>query len=310
MSTQTSTGHTRSVPAVAVTSDGRRAVSGSEDGTLKVWDAERGIEQHTFTGHTTAIGADSRFGFGKRIATVAVTADGRKVVSGSWDGTIKVWDLLRGDELRTLEGHGDGVYWVTPIGSRAVSASWDRTIKWWDLERGTELRSLSGPEGHVNGVAVRQRGRCAVFALGDRTLEVWDLEQGAKLYTLEGPKAAINALAISGDGRHAVLALDDSTLRLWDLKRGAELRTLTGHAKRLWAAGMTPDGTRAVSVSDDHTVKLWDLRNGKTAATFTGEGGMRSCDVAADGLTIVAGERSGRVHILRLVSRGSLQCAE
>jgi hypothetical protein len=106
-------GHGHGVRAVAVTPDGRRAVSASRDRTLKVWDLESGRALRTLEGH------------GRRVMAVAVTPDGRRAVSASYGGMLKVWDLERGRELRTLEGHGSGVgaVVVTPDGRRAVSAS-------------------------------------------------------------------------------------------------------------------------------------------------------------------------------------------
>ena len=79
--------------AVAVTADGQRAVSASDDNTLKVWDLASGAELHTLSGHTDAVNA------------VAVTADGQRAVSASCDNTLKVWDLASGAELHTLSGH-------------------------------------------------------------------------------------------------------------------------------------------------------------------------------------------------------------
>ena len=112
-------GHSSSVSAVAVTPDGRRAVSASDDQTLKVWDLERGEEVRTLKGHSSSVRA------------VAVTPDGRRAVSASDDQTLKVWDLERGEEVRTLKGHSGWVYAVavTPDGRRAVSASDDQTLK-------------------------------------------------------------------------------------------------------------------------------------------------------------------------------------
>ena len=120
--------------AVAVTRDGQRAVSGAEDGTLKVWDLERGALLATLEGH------------GDTVWAVAVTPDGRRAVSGLDDHTLKVWDLERSALLATLEGHGDTVWAVavTPDGRRAVSGSDDRTLKVWDLEQGALLATLGG----------------------------------------------------------------------------------------------------------------------------------------------------------------------
>ena len=80
---------------MAVTADGQRAVSASDDDTLKVWDLASGAELHTLSGHTDSVNA------------VAVTADGQRAVSASDDNTLKVWDLASGAELHTLSGHTD-----------------------------------------------------------------------------------------------------------------------------------------------------------------------------------------------------------
>jgi WD40 repeat protein len=117
---------------VAVTPDGRRAVSGSCDKTLKVWDLETGDEVLVLAGHSDWVYA------------VVVTPDGRRVVSASGDETLKVWDLETGDEVRTLAGHSDCVYSVavTPDGRRAVSASNDNALKIWDLETGVIIATF------------------------------------------------------------------------------------------------------------------------------------------------------------------------
>ena len=117
-------GHTRQVNAVAVTADGRQAVSASNDLTLKVWDLRTGKDLLTLEGHT---------GF---VTAVAVTADGRQAVSASFNGTLKVWDLRTGKTLYTLEGHASSAVAVTADGSHAVFASDDETLKVWDLRTG------------------------------------------------------------------------------------------------------------------------------------------------------------------------------
>ena len=124
-------GHASSVWAVALTPDGRRALSGSGDKTLKVWDLESGREMRTLEGHAGGVRA------------VALTPDGRRAVSASIDKTLKVWDLESGREMRTLEGHAGGVYAValTPDGRRAVSASDDKRSRSgiWKVARRCEL---------------------------------------------------------------------------------------------------------------------------------------------------------------------------
>jgi hypothetical protein len=122
------------VNACAVTPDGRRVVSASEDSTLKVWDLETGRPLATLEGHARGVTA------------CAVTPDGQRVVSASLDSTLKVWDLETGRPLATLEGHAAGVRAcaVTPDGQRVVSASQDKTLKVWVLKTCTCLVTHRG----------------------------------------------------------------------------------------------------------------------------------------------------------------------
>ncbi|MEO1528801.1 MAG: protein kinase, partial [Planctomycetota bacterium] len=135
-------GHSDWVRSVAVSHDGRRVVSGSDDDTVKVWDLESGRELASLEGHSDWV------------RSVAVSHDGRRVVSGSDDDTVKVWDLESGRELASLEGHSGTVLSVavSPDGRRVVSGSVDSTVKVWDLESGRELASLEGHSGTVLSV--------------------------------------------------------------------------------------------------------------------------------------------------------------
>jgi WD40 repeat protein len=110
------------------------------------------------------------------IRAVAVTPDGRRVVSASDDRTLRLWDLGSGQMIRTLEGHRDEVsaVAVTPDGRQAVSASDDRTLRLWDLSNGQTLRILEGHTGSIKTVAVTPDGRRAVSGSDDRTLRLWD----------------------------------------------------------------------------------------------------------------------------------------
>src|SRR6476620_1278111 len=122
-------GHSNWVNAVAVTFDGKRAISGSSDNTLKVWDLTTGKEEFTLKGHNNSVNA------------VAVTEDGKRAISGSKDNTLKVWNLITRKEEFTLKDHRKSVKAVaiTPDGKRAISGSDDKTLKVWDLSSGNVI---------------------------------------------------------------------------------------------------------------------------------------------------------------------------
>ena len=288
-------GHDGIVSSVAVTR--KWAVSASRDGTLKVWNWENGQEENILRGHDHWVFA------------VALTRDGRRIVSGGGNGLIKIWDLVTGHEVCALMGHVGQVraVAVTTDGRLMVSASDDHTIKVWDLESGRELRTLRGHTERVMGVAVTPDGRQVVSASFDETLKVWDLESGQTLRTLRGHNNAVTAVAVTPDARRAVSASYDHTLRMWDLASGHDLQTLRGHNDIVWAVAVTADGRHLLSTSGrdkrlhGNTLKVWSMESGMCLCTFTGETAMRCCACAADSRTIVAGNNLGHVDFFKLV---------
>ncbi|MFM6136201.1 MAG: WD40 repeat domain-containing protein, partial [Sphaerospermopsis kisseleviana] len=188
---RTLTGHNGSVNAVGITPDGKKAISASDDRTMKVWDLHTGKELSTLTGHNSSV------------LSVAITPNGKKAVSASHDETLKVWDLETGKELSTLTGHKNWVEAVaiTPDGKKAVSASHDLTLKVWDLQTGKELSTLTGHNFSINAVAIAPDGKKAVSASPDQTLKVWDLQTGKELSTLTGHNDYVRAVAITPDGK-------------------------------------------------------------------------------------------------------------
>ena len=118
--------------------------------------------------------------------SVAASPDGRRIVSGSEDNTVIVWDLETGEPINMLVGHKGSVRSVTvsPDGRHIVSASHDNTVIVWDLETGSPIRRLTGHQGWVWSVAVSPNGRRIVSGSEDQTVAVWDLDTGQRLATL------------------------------------------------------------------------------------------------------------------------------
>jgi len=294
-------GHSASVLGVAVTPDGKRAVSASWDHTLKVWDLETGRALRTLEGHSLPVSG------------VAVTPDGKRAVSASWDQTLKVWDLETGCALHRLEGHSASVLGVavTADGKRAVSASGDDTLKVWDLETGRVLRTLEGHSDSVSGVAVTSDGKRAVSASEDKTLKVWDLATGRVLHTLRDHSAPVEGVAVTADGRRAVSASADHTLKVWDLETGCALRTLEGHSAFVYGVAVTPDGKRAVSASRDQTLKVWDLETGRALLTLEGHSAhVAAVAVTADGKRAVSASEDRTLKVWDLETDHALHPLE
>ncbi|XXT24073.1 AAA family ATPase [Sorangium sp. So ce429] len=294
-------GHTYSVEGVAVTADGRFAVSASYDQTLKVWNLGTGQLVRTLEGHADIVNG------------VAVTSDGRFAVSASWDKTLKVWDLGTGQLVRTLEGHADIVNGVavTSDGRFAVSASYDQTLKVWDLGTGQLVRTLEGHTDIVYGVAVTSDGRFAVSASGDKTLKMWDLGTGQLLRTLEGHTYIVFGVAVTADGHFAVSASGDKTLKVWDLGAGQLVRTLGGHTGSVLGVAVTSDGRIAVSASYDQTLKVWELGTGQLVRTLEGHTDrVNGVAVTSDGRFAVSASYNQTLKVWDLGTRQILHTPE
>ncbi|MFN6481215.1 WD40 repeat domain-containing protein [Nostoc sp. DedQUE07] len=308
---RTLTGHNSPVNAVAITPDGKTAVSGSNDRTLKVWDLQTGKEMEIspLTGHNDSVRA------------VAIAPDGKTAVSGSQDSTLKVWDLQTGKEISTLTDHNDSVSAVAiaPDGKTAVSGYYEKiaydrydhsTLKVWDLQTGKEISTLTDHNYPVRALAIASDGKTAVSGW-DRTstLKVWDLQTGKEISTLAGHNSRVNAVAIAPDGKTAVSGSDDKTLKVWDLQTGKEISTLTGHNDSVSAVAISLDGKTAVSGSyeeiayyryDHSTLKVWDLQTGKEISTLTSHNDPVSqvaIAIAPDGKTAVSGSDDNTLKV-------------
>jgi WD40 repeat protein/uncharacterized caspase-like protein len=286
---------------VAMTSDGRLALTGSIDKTVKLWDLKSGRLIRTLNGHSQAVNS------------VAITPDGQRGLTGSDDKTAMYWDLENGTMICTLRGHEEGIRSVaiTPDGRRAMTGSNDNTAKLWDLKSGRQLYTFRGHSKEVNAVAVTPDGRRALTGSYDRTTKVWDLESGRLLCTLQGspdrfPEGhgdGVLAVAVTADCRRALTGSYDWAARLWDIESGRLVHTLRGHRDWVNSVAVTRDGRRALTGSNDKTAKLWDLDSGRLLHTLKGHDGLvLAVAMTGDGRLALTGSNDGTAKLWNLES--------
>jgi WD40 repeat protein len=178
-----------------------------------------------------------RAGHSSWVCAVAVDSARGIVAGGSWNWTVKLWDLATGKELRTLAGHTDEVVCAVAVGgTRGIVAggSKDQTVRLWDLAAGHELRTLAGHKSRVGSVAIdAARGIVASDSV-DGTVKLWNLATGQEWRTLKGHTAPIASLAIWPEPDLVISGSADGTIRLWSLTEGKFLAALVSLGQQGW----------------------------------------------------------------------------
>lgn len=186
-----SSGLNGGVDKLAITPDGKRAVSGHDStGRVIVWDIAKGFALHVMTDHHWPVSA------------VAVSPDGTRALSGSIDGVLKLWDIGTGKQLRSWLGHEQGTYGaVFPAdGHHVLTGSGDRTIKLWDLDTFKEVRRFEGHEGTVYALALSADGKRLASGSLDGTARLWDVDTGNQIASFDPGTGPIYAVAFAADG--------------------------------------------------------------------------------------------------------------
>ena len=210
------------------------------------------------------------------VRSVVFSRDGKQLASGSYDKTIKIWDVTTGKVLNTLKGHEGLVNSVgfSPDGKQLASGSDDKTIKIWDMTTGKVLNTLKGYEGSVNSVGFSPDGKQLAYGSDDRTIKIWDVTTGK---VLKGYEGVVTSVGFSPDGKQLASGSDDKTIKIWDVTTGKVLNTLPseryankGHESSVNSVVFSPDGKQLASGSLDNTIKIWDMTRGKVLNTLKG----------------------------------------
>jgi len=257
---QTLEGHAGDVRSVALSGDGRFALSGSGDRSVRLWQLDSGRAVRTFNGHTDCV------------RSVCLTPDGRLALSGSWDSTLRLWDVATGKCLRVLEGHSNYVNSVvlSPTGRRAFSGSWDKTLRFWHVPTGQCLQTFQGHDNYVDSVCPSPDGRFVLSGSEDNTARLWEVASGRCLRCFEGHTDWVQSVFLSIDARWAISGSKDWTVRLWDVATGRLERVFEGHTSPVNSVCLSPDGLWAISGSKDKTVRLWEVATGRLVHVFEG----------------------------------------
>lgn len=239
------------------------------------------------------------------VESVVFSSDGRRVVSGSHDRTVRVWDVETGEELRRLD-HENWVerVWFS-IDDRQIVSGSAETVRVWDAETGEKLCQLNH-EDPVRSLGFSASTRLLISApfthfTGRRgygpTLRVLDVETGKQIRQLVSCEEQVISLGFSSDGLKIVSGDEGNAVRVRDAQTGEELCRLDGHGDSIWSVAFSPDNQRIVSGSFDNMVRIWDAETGEQLQQLVCHDLVYSVAISPDGKRIASGSADTTVRV-------------
>jgi WD40 repeat protein len=248
----------------------------------------------TFTGHTGSVN------------DLAVTPDGKALITGGDDRTVRVWDVGSGKQLRSYQGHMMKVLAVAvrPDGRQIASASEDGAIRLWDMSSEDDHKALTEATEPIWAVAVSPDGKHIAAAGADKMVRIYEAETGKLEAELAGHTSAVTTLAFFPDSKRLVSAGGDRVLRIWDITAKKPIQEIAGHELPVLSVAVDPDGKVLVSGAADRSVRGWDPDSGKQLWSWTGKSAVCSVAIRPGAKTMAVGTADGTLHVLD-ISGGS-----
>lgn len=276
--------------SVAISRSGQYWAAGSRRGEVRVW-CEEGKRLHlVWQAHTDTIRA------------LAFSPTGRTLATGSWDGTIKMWDLESAGLLWT-NWSTDNIESLAfaPDGRTIASGGDAATIQLWDATSGAPRHTLLGQSGPVFALAWSPDGRLLASGGTDESIRLWELsgvQSETSVRLLTGHTNWILGLAFAPDGRTLASGSWDATVKLWDVAGRSLRQTLTGHTDRVRAIAWSPDGRLLASCGFDQTIWLWDVAQGSYRTALRGHtAGVYDITFTPDSRTLLSGSEDGTLRV-------------
>jgi WD40 repeat protein len=283
-----STGQQPGHQAIAFAPDGKTVATGGATG-VDFWDAS--------TAKMARRLAPRPGDPGSAVYALAFSPNGRAVVGGCFDHTVRLWDLPSGKQRKPSLGHTGPVQCVAfgPDGRTVASGGLDRTVRLWDLGSGRS-RVLGRHPAEVGSVAFGSGG--LLVSCGGGVVMLWDAPNGRALDRWDDKRGAPYTAAFSPGGKVLATGHADGRICLWDAATRRLLRQLGGRGLGVSALAFSPDGQVLASGDGGSTVRLWDVAKGRELFPSAGHPGrVTALAYSADGRVLFSGCQDGAVRV-------------
>lgn len=284
------------VMGVAFSADSASVFTSGRDGKARL---TAGPSPEGVSVGNTATKLRDFIGHDKAVTGLAVTADGKLLVTCGFDRTVRVWDVASGKPLRSYQGHMKDATAVAVRGDgkQIASASDDGAVRVWDLNTVDEHRAITDSKESLWAVAISPNGKLIAAAGADKKVRVYELETGKLEATLDAG-AAITTLAFLADNTRLVAGGGDKAVKVWDIAGKKVAKELPGHALAVLAVAASDDGKLVVSGAADATVRGFDPDSGKELWKWSSRKAACALSVRKGGKQVAVGIADGGLAVV------------
>lgn len=286
--------------SAAYAPDGGFVLSGSrENDVARLWALPTGGIQREFRGDNVSVSGQRTAGY---LYAVAISSDGRHVLTENFPNEAILWDRHSGQAVRVFSGHGDQIIDAAfSLDGQTIAtggASGDPAIRLWDAQTARQLRVFVGHTQWISAVAFSPDGETLLSGSGDGTAKLWNRETGALLHTLDVDQHGVYAAAFSSDGQSVVTGGGERLLKMWDAASGSLLRVFSRLDLGIASLALSADGRFVLAGTGDGKVSLCSTSTGVRVHTFEGHTAVvNSVAFSPDGFHVLSASDDRTVRI-------------